>query len=479
MRDKFSAVYWSLINKFSPQLVNFIVTIVLSRYILPFDYGNLSIILAFISLLSLIVDFGFTDSLIKKQLNRSANQYYSIFWTQLSISIILFSIVYFSAYPISVYFNSKALIVPLRLSASILILKGLYSIPHLLLLKELDFKKLSIVSFSTSFLSGIIAVYYAFNDFGLFAIIYRLIIANVLTLIAFYLSVNWRPKLIFSFNHLKNLFSFSSKVFIMRLLNVSYESLFNFIMISSLGQVKMGYFNRADAFKKVASNSIDASIQMVTYSIFSMNTIKENKNDFIKIHRVILLTIIFIFTCLYGCAKEIILLTIGTQWVNTIPLLKAVSLIAALIPLYNYYLTFVKTAGNINYVLKHEIFTKIILLLSAFSIVILDNIQMTLIIISSLLFLSCFLLMRYITLNILAISLISYVRQIKNGLFLLSFNFLLVYLIDRLMLYSFLSLFAKIFLLAMSCIIFLKIYYKNDFNYYSKKILELLSLKVK
>lgn len=479
MRDKFSAVYWSLISKFSPQLVNLIVTLVLSRYISPFDFGNLSIVLALISFLSLIVDFGFTDSLIKKQLNRSSNQYYSIFWTQLSISIILFSIVYFSAYPISVYFNSKALIVPLRLSASILILKALNSIPQLLLLKELDFKKLSIVSFSTSFISGIFAVYYAYNDFGLFAIIYRLIIANGLTLIAFYFSVKWRPKLIFSFNHFKNLFSFSSKVFIMRLLNVSYESLFNFIMISSVGQVKMGYFNRADAFKKVASNSIDASIQMVTYSIFSMNTINENKNDFTKIHRMILLTVVFIFTCLYGCAKEIILLTIGNQWVNTIPLLKAVSLIAALIPLYNYYQTFVKTAGNINYVLKHDIFTKIILVLSTFSIVILDNIQMTLILISSLLFLSCFLLVRYITLNILAIPLISYVRQIKNGLFLLAVNFLLVYLIDRLILHSLLSLFAKICLLAMSCIMFLKIYYKNDFNYYSKKIPELLSLKVK
>ena len=41
MPSKKKAIFWSFINKFFPQLINFIVTIILSRVIEPYDFGNL------------------------------------------------------------------------------------------------------------------------------------------------------------------------------------------------------------------------------------------------------------------------------------------------------------------------------------------------------------------------------------------------------------------------------------------------------
>ena len=60
-------VFWSALERFSVQGTQFLMTIVISRFVLPEEYGLVAMISIFIALANSLIDCGFTTALIQKQ----------------------------------------------------------------------------------------------------------------------------------------------------------------------------------------------------------------------------------------------------------------------------------------------------------------------------------------------------------------------------------------------------------------------------
>ena len=65
--------FWKLFEKIGTQLIQFIVTIVLARLLLPSEYGAIALITVFIQLCYVIVDGGLNTALIQKKNARFFN----------------------------------------------------------------------------------------------------------------------------------------------------------------------------------------------------------------------------------------------------------------------------------------------------------------------------------------------------------------------------------------------------------------------
>lgn len=430
MLSKKKAIFWSFINKFSPQLINFIVTIILSRVIEPYDFGNLSIVLIFIGFSNLIIEFGFGEALIQKKVENFSTFFHSVFWLQFAISIFLFIFFYYSAPFIAEYFRSIQLTNLIRVSSLNLIIGGLGAMPYTILIKNLEFHKISLVSILSTFVSSIFAIYFVLNGYEIYSVIYRQLIAHFVTFVLFFLMTKWRPRFIFNLNEIKDLFNTSIHYISIRFINIGYDNFINLIFASHLGQVRMGFYNRAEAFKKVGSNSIDGALQLVSFSIFSKSKTDSNRiKDFKKLKKYIISISFLSVLVLYFFAKEIIVFTISEKWVGSISILKSFALYASILPLYNYYITYIKTTDSFKIATKIEILNKSLLMISSLTILYTDSIETTIYLLGSLVLLSVLFLDRHVSETKFKQS------SFKNILGMLAV-FLSYYLIDELIINS-------------------------------------------
>ena len=62
-----SGAFWKFGEKMSSQIVNFIVSIILARLLLPEDYGIIALVSVFITICDKLVVSGFATSLIQKK----------------------------------------------------------------------------------------------------------------------------------------------------------------------------------------------------------------------------------------------------------------------------------------------------------------------------------------------------------------------------------------------------------------------------
>ena len=63
----FSSMMWRFGERIGAQLVTFVVSIVLARIISPSDYGIVTLVLVFTSILQVFVDSGLGNALIQKK----------------------------------------------------------------------------------------------------------------------------------------------------------------------------------------------------------------------------------------------------------------------------------------------------------------------------------------------------------------------------------------------------------------------------
>ena len=87
---------WKLLERFSSQLVSFVISIILARILMPTDYGIIAIILVFINIANVIIDGGFNTALIQKK-DADQTDFSTIFWFCLLMAAVIYLILFLGA----------------------------------------------------------------------------------------------------------------------------------------------------------------------------------------------------------------------------------------------------------------------------------------------------------------------------------------------------------------------------------------------
>ena len=92
LRDKVaSGVAWSAAEKVGSMLLQMVVSIVVARLLLPEDFGVLAILTFFTALSVVVVDSGFSQTLIAKS-DPTDDDYKSVFIFNITVAVALYAI---------------------------------------------------------------------------------------------------------------------------------------------------------------------------------------------------------------------------------------------------------------------------------------------------------------------------------------------------------------------------------------------------
>ncbi|MBK8805446.1 MAG: oligosaccharide flippase family protein [Bacteroidales bacterium] len=124
------------------QGIEFFSTVILSRILLPDEYGFVTIIYLFSGFFQLFANAGIGQSLIRSDYGSTFHRH--LFSLSMWIGISLAALLCIMAYPIAYFFNDMRLVLPTIIVSLYFVFDSINFIPHALLAKQLNFKIIGI-----------------------------------------------------------------------------------------------------------------------------------------------------------------------------------------------------------------------------------------------------------------------------------------------------------------------------------------------
>ena len=293
-------VGWSFADNIANQGVTFLVGLVLARLITPEEYGLIGIITIFIAVFNSIVDSGFSNALIRKNDIKDID-YYTVFITNMVLSVVLFVAFFFLAESIAVFFNQPLLKPLTQVMGIIVIINAFAIIQRTILVKKIDFKTQTKASVISSVTSGLIGIVMAFMGYGVWSLVGQQLSRAMLYTSCLWLYSRWIPKLQFSWNSFKELFGFGWKLLVSALIDTVWREIYQVVIGKCYSPATLGQYTRAQQFSSIFSSNLSSVIQRVSYPVLS--TLQDDKLRMKEgYRRVIKITMLVTFVLMLGLA---------------------------------------------------------------------------------------------------------------------------------------------------------------------------------
>ena len=267
-----------------------------------------------------------------------------------------------SAPAISTYFNEPRLYVTIQVLGVSVIINSFSIIQRTILIKLIDFKKQTLISLTSTLLSGVCAILMAYQGYGFWSLVAKQIIAILVSSILLWFLSNWRPLWEFSIQSFKELFGFGYKLLISGLIDNLYRNIYLIVIGKYFSIHELGFFTRANDFSKLPSEGLSSVIGRVSYPILA--SIQDDKlklkSYYSKLIRSTMLITFVLMLGLVAVAEPLVISLLGEKWRPAIIYIQLLSLVGMLYPLHALNLNMLQLLGRSDLFLKLEIIKKLI-----------------------------------------------------------------------------------------------------------------------
>lgn len=359
-----NGVIWTFIDILINKGAYFISTIILASILGPKEFGLLGMIMLFVAIGNTLIDSGMSTSLLRSN-SVSELEYSTVFITNLLMSILVYSVLFFIAPLISDFYNQPVLIYVIRWYCLGFIITSFRSIHNVKLMKDLDFKKIAFLNLPGNILSALISIWMGYNGYGVWSLVALFLINQVISTIVFWIFIDWRPLFKFDFVNYKNHFKFGYKLIISAQLNTIFENIYNILIGKYYSLQTLGFYERANTFNFYPISVLTGVLMKV--SLPSLVLIKDDlerlQNAYKKMMQIAFFVSLFGLGFAALLASQIVSLVLGPKWMPIVPLFQILSASYVFYPIHSLNINILSLFGRSDLFLKLEIFKKIVVLI--------------------------------------------------------------------------------------------------------------------
>ena len=199
LREKIlSGLFWTYAERTLAQLISLIVTIVLTRMVMPDEYGVISIATVFITLADTFATNSFANALIQKK-DCDNIDYSTVFYFNIFFSAVIYFLIFFLAKPIASFYYMDKLCVILRVMAIRIPIASINSVQQAYVSKTYQFKKFFYATLGGTIISAFLGIFVAYLGYGVWALVIQYLSNVLVDTLVLWFTVKWRPNLEFSF----------------------------------------------------------------------------------------------------------------------------------------------------------------------------------------------------------------------------------------------------------------------------------------
>lgn len=360
----FSGLIWKFGERILAQGVSFAVSVVLSRLLLPNDYGVVAIVLIFINIANVFVTSGFSTALVQ---NKEANEidFSTNFYCSLGMSFIVYVVMFLLSPLIADFYKMPELTLVIRVFSLRIPLSAFSAIQHAYVERNMLFKRYFFSTLLGTVISGIFGIYLAYKGYGVWALIAQYFTNTIIDIVVLLFTIDWKPKLVFSKESAKSMIDYGSKILLADLSGTFFDQLRGLIIGKVYSSSDLAYYNKGNQIPNLISTNVSASIMTVLFpAISNINDdnerVKELTRKATKTMSFIIMPILFGLACV---SKPLIILLFTDRWSQTIPYVQILSISCAISMISSVSLQTIKAVGRSDIVLKLEFIKKPIYLL--------------------------------------------------------------------------------------------------------------------
>ena len=357
----FKNFIWRFAERCGAQLVTFIVSIVLARILAPEDYGTIALVTVFTTILQVFVDSGLGTALIQKK-EADDLDFSSVFFFNFAVCIILYIGMFIAAPFIAEFYNDSSLTSVVRVISLTIVISGVKGIQQAYVSRNMMFKRFFFSTIGGTIFSAIFGIVLAYQGFGVWALVAQQLSNTAIDTLILWLTVKWRPKLMFSWNHLKTLLVFGWKLLVSALLDTCYNNLRNLIIGKMYSSADLAYYNQGDKFPKVIVTNINTSIDSVLLP--TMSSAQDDRERVKNMTRRAIKTSTYVMAPLMMglafCSVPIVHLVLTDKWLPCVPFLRIFCVTYMFYPIHTANLNAINAMGRSDWFLRLEVIKKIV-----------------------------------------------------------------------------------------------------------------------
>lgn len=340
-------LFWGMMSNGSTQLLNLVFGIFLGRLLSPTDYGIVGVLTIFTAIAGNIQAAGFTQALIN--IHRPTHrEYNSVFWFNVLTSLLLYAVLFFCAPLIADFFHQESLVSVSRFVFLSFVIASLGIVHNAWLVKNLMIRETAIIGFIALLCSGAVGIVLALLGYGYWSLAWQQIVyISVTNIVRLYYS-RWRPTFRIDFEPVRTMFPFAVKLLITNILNTLSQNVLTFIFGRLLPIRSVGNFSQASKWNTMAHSFISGTVAQVAQPVLA-EVSDDDERELRVFRKMLRFTAFLSFPIMFGLAlvaHEFIILTIGTQWLDSIPLLQILCIGGAFMPFYTLYQNLIITQGR-------------------------------------------------------------------------------------------------------------------------------------
>ena len=318
----------------------------------------------FLSVAQQFVDSGFSNAIIQKT-DRKEIDYYTVFYFNLIISIIIYAVLFWCSPYIAIFYSEPDLEIVAKWIGLNIILTAFYIVPRTKFVIDLNFKIQTKISFVAVVVSGVVGIVLASYGYGVWALVVQSLLNSLISLSLYWGLSKWKLKFIFSWFSFKTLFSFGYKLLVVGMLHVIFANIYTLIIGRRFAVTDVGYFNRSQTFATFPSVNITSIICRVLYPIqcHVQNDDYLFKRKFIQYLRATIYIVFPLMICLCVLAKPFILVVLNEKWLSISSILSILCIAYMWYPLTALNWQLLTAKGRSDLALKAEIVGKVLSIL--------------------------------------------------------------------------------------------------------------------
>ena len=358
-----SGMLWKFAENGLGQVVNFVVSIVLARMILPEDYGIIALVSVFITICDKLVISGFATSLIQKK-DADNKDFSTVFYFSLAMSLLLYGVLFLTAPYIADFYNAysrELLISVIRVMGLQVIIVAVNSVQSAYVSNTMQFKRFFWSNLGGTLISAVVGIAMAMKGLGVWALVAQYLVKAFGSMLVLWFTVKWRPALVFSFKRFKELYSYGWKIFAASIIKVLYNDLRSLVIGKFYNASALAYYNKGQSFPQIIESNITGTIDSVFFP--TMSKLQNSKENMLSaLRRTIKISTYIMTPLLVGLAatsEPLIILLLTEKWLPSVFYLQIISISFVFAPIEIENLQAIKAIGRSDIVLKLEIIKRI------------------------------------------------------------------------------------------------------------------------
>lgn len=360
-RRVIKGAFWVLIERFSIQMVTFVIGVILARLLSPTDYGTVALLSIFTSIASVLADSGFGSALIQKK-NVTELEFNSVFYLSLAVTTILYVILFLLAPTVARFYKIPELCLILRILSAMLFFNAVNSIQNAELNRKLLFHLSFRISLMSTITSAIVGFLLAFLGYGVWALVWSNIASGIVGMISRWCIIAWRPRLMFSLSALKPLFRYGWKLSLSTLIWTISNNLYGLVIGKFYSRADLSFVNKGSHLPQIVMQNVNGALARVAFpALAKMQDERIKMRETMR--RMMVVSTFFVFPLMMVfavTARGIIFFLFGQKWLPAVPYAMIACFTFALAPFASINNYGIQAMGRSEVVLKITIINRIV-----------------------------------------------------------------------------------------------------------------------